>query len=384
MAGNPRTRLRDGLVEYVVAPSYEPVLLGEQPMSFSDDAAALRFLRAVSIDGDGPQAIGRLYHELDLGVPRAVSDEEIRRAIAARLATGALRIAAVGAPDVGGVSQQGVVGMNKVHVERMQHFCASRRLYIIVRAGNANGLRYHGERGFVSKPADVKAFKTAKQGQNAGLVALGRDRRVGAKGEPRPTSVTDEQWSRMTSTFAQWKKGGARHADVEATKPAQWGSKEWTLWQNEWENWLSLAAKGWSFDRAGVLRNPQGAAVHGDYDIQGVYRDLDDGFFEQIFAEAQLVEELNREVAPENPMFQHGANDEGGNVMDVETVTMLGSDGRDVAVQRAIMWREAEPDESFLVFHPSGALDVVNGLPALERFYSRKGWTWLYNHPNLG
>lgn len=119
-----------------------------------------------------------------------------------------------------------------------------------------------------------------------------------------------------------------------------------------------------------------GKEVHGDYDMQGVYKKNEDGTFDKVDTDpTPFVNGMNDDVTPDKPMFQHGANDNyykrdaDGNIM------------RDDA-GNPIMGRNPEPDERFLVSDPDGNLRVVDGTENLKKFYDEHpGMDWPYTVP---
>jgi hypothetical protein len=333
-----RARLHTALGKFVVVSADEP--LGRNPRAryFSDDADASRFLEDVASTGTGLRAIGELYYQL-VGSSLDVNDRDAIRTIALHLAVGLLKAVPLEAiePDPNQVAS---VGMNPRHAQKLREFCRRDRALIVIRDTNVESLKFHDQKEYVSKGKDVK-LKTAKPGQaNAGQVV------------------------KPSGPEASW----APH---------------------ERENWQKLQQKGYSFDKDNLLRDPEGKAIHGDYDIQGAYRYNDDGYYDQIIVAGKFLDRLNEEVSPERPMFRHGANDEGegfktdaqgrelptdpgeGNVMDYMTMP----DG----TMQPIMWRKTGDEERFLVFHPTGATSVLQSADELRQLYEARGLNWLYS-----
>ena len=333
-----RARLHTGLGKFVVVPAEEPLGKNPRAVRFSDEADAERFLDDVAWSGTGLRAIGELYYQL-AGCSIEFNEREAIRSIASHLSAGTLRVVPIDAiePEP---NQAASMGMNPRHAELLREFCRRDRALLVIRDTNVESLKFHDEKDYVSKGKDVK-LKTAKPGQaNAGQVV------------------------RPSGPEASW----APH---------------------ERENWEKLKGKGYSFDKDNLLRDPEGKAIHGDYDIQGAYHVNDDGYYDQIIIAGKFLDRLNQEVCPERPMFRHGANDEGegfktdaqgrplatdpgeGNVMDYVTMP----DG----TMQPIMWRKTGDDERFLVFHPTGATTVLQNAEELKQLYEARGLSWLYS-----
>jgi hypothetical protein len=333
-----RARLHTALGKFVVVSADEPLGRNPRAKHFSDEAEAERFLDDVAWTGAGLRALGELYYQL-AGCTIEFNEREAIRAIACQLAAGTLRAVPIEAiePDPNQVAS---VGMNPRHAELLREFCRRDRTLLVVRDTNAESLKFHDKKDYVSKGKDVK-LKTAKPGQpNAGQVV-------------RPAGP-ESAWA-----------------------------------PHERENWQKLQEKGYRFDKDDLLRDPDGNAIHGDYDIQGAYRVNDDGYYDQIVVPGRFLDRLNQEVCPERPMFRHGANDEGtgfktdaqgrpiatdpseGNVMDYVTMP----DG----TMKPIMWRKTGGDERFLAFHPTGATSVLQNAEELKQLYEARGLSWLYS-----
>jgi hypothetical protein len=332
-----RARLHTALGRFVVVAAHEPLGRNPRALTFSDEAHAHRFLDDVAFTGTGLRALGELYYQL-AGCTIEFNEREAIRAIASQLAAGTIKTVPIDAiePDP---NQMESVGMNPRHAELLREFCRRDRALLVIRDTNAESLKFHDKKDYVSKGKDVK-LKTAKPGQpNAGQVV-------------RP-SGPESSWQ-----------------------------------PHERENWQKLKEKGYRFDKDDLLRDSEGNAIHGDYDVQGAYRVNDDGYYDQIVVVGKFLDRLNQEVCPERPMFRHGANDEGsgfktdahgrpmatdpgeGNVMDYVTMP----DG----TMQPIMWRKTGDDERFLVFHPTGATSVLESAEELKQLYEARGLSWLY------
>jgi hypothetical protein len=123
----------------------------------------------------------------------------------------------------------------------------------------------------------------------------------------------------------------------------------------------TLLAKGWKFDEGGVLRDPKGNAIHGDYDLQGVYQHRPDGAATKVDTNDKVFQRnLNEKLDPKLKMVQHGAND------NFETK------------DPEAMGRQPGINETFLVIEPSGATKIVEGAAGLQRYYDQHGFEWPY------
>jgi hypothetical protein len=331
MVSTLRARLSSDLGEYLIVAATDPAARVPGVLRFADESDALRFLDRVEAGG-GAQAIGQLYYNLTVGGNNEFNQREVLEAVAKQLAFGSLCAVPVSAIEDAEARPE-AAGINPDHARRLEKFCKDRQYLMIIRAGNVESMKYQDEAGNVSKNKDVK-LKTAKPGQpNAGRVV------------------------RPAGPESSWKP-------------------------HEQENWAKLKEKGYQFDKDNLLRDPQGNAIHGDYDVQGVYQVTHDGYYNQIPVD-EILDALNREVTPERRMFQHGANDDGagftepgpgsnteGNVMDYVTMP----DGRVVP----LMWRRTEDDERFLTVQPTGLISVLQNAWELKTFLEARGLTWLY------
>jgi RHS repeat-associated protein len=189
-------------------------------------------------------------------------------------------------------------GMDPKHVKNLQEHCAKTKTMAVIRHSNPQSLPHHGKAR--PKPVDVKQ-KTAKSGPNAGLV----------------TGKADD------------------------LTPSQ-------------------KAAGYKYDEQGVLRDKDGNAIHGDYDMQGMY-DMNKQPPEPLPTnDPKFQQDLNDTVCPENKdgMFQHGAQD--------DYKKPDGSPGR-----------TPDKDEKFLVVDENGNTSTKN-VDELKQLYDEKGIPWPY------
>ncbi len=102
-------------------------------------------------------------------------------------------------------------------------------------------------------------------------------------------------------------------------------------------NEQELLANKWKYDDNGVLLNPEGKAVYGDHDLQGVYKvDENGNYVKRVNTnDENWQNNLNEQTGPP-PMTQHGAND-----------NWIDDDGNR---------RNPGADEGFTVIEPDGTV----------------------------
>lgn len=197
------------------------------------------------------------------------------------------------------------VGFAAQDLQRLQDFARQNQEAIIMRTSNPASTPFRGQPGYRAKPHDA-LLKTARDGAaNAGLV-------------------------------------------VKPENPQGW----------ETDNIKQLMDKGWSFDQSGLLRDPNGAAVYSDYDIQGAYKRNPDGTFSHLNTnDESFLKALNSQVA--NDQFQHGGND------DYEV------DGHKGRLPGA--------DEHYLAVMPDGSSSEITSTADLRKLYENiLGVPWPY------
>lgn len=221
-------------------------------------------------------------------------------------------------------------GMETKHVEALGDVAGENKQIIVLRESNPEGVKWHGKDGFRAKPHDVEQLKTAKTGDNAGLVV-------------EPENPTPKQQAEILKLVGD---GTEEH-------PGQ----------------------GWSFEesgpRKGCLKDPDGNYVYGDYDMQGVYKQAgtdrragqgDKPIYEQVDTnDPSFIRKMNEGVSPEGDMFEHGANDNYRN-----------PDGS--------MGRQPGPNEKYLVAEPDGTTRVIESTADLQTYYEEKGIPWPYDN----
>ena len=115
-----------------------------------------------------------------------------------------------------------------------------------------------------------------------------------------------------------------------------------------------------------MLLTPEGKAIHGDYDMQGVYRKLANGpGYAWVDTNDKLfLKELNEFVCGGEPMIKHGSND------DFLKMDEFGN---------KVPGRPSDPQEDFLVIDRGQVLEIGN-LEALRQFFIDKEIIryWIY------
>ena len=189
-------------------------------------------------------------------------------------------------------------GMDSKHAKNLQEHCKNNKTMAVIRHSNPDSLPHHGKAK--PKPVEVKQ-KTAKSGPNKGLVV----------GDPK--DLTPKQ-----------------------------------------------KAAGMKYDENGVLRDKNGNAFHGDYDMQGMYDMKKTPPEAHPTNDPNYQKQLNDDVCPDNKdgMFQHGANDD------------FKPDGKTPG-------RNPEPNEKFLVVDENGNTSTKN-VSELKELYDEKGIEWPY------
>ena len=199
-------------------------------------------------------------------------------------------------------------GMKPKHLRNLEKHCKETGTMAVIRHTNPESLPHQGAGNARPKPLDVK-LKTAKDGPNAGLVT----------------------------------KEANNLADPDMAK-----------------NLADLEKKGYKFDDDGVLRDPNGNAFHGDYDMQGMYDMKQTPPKSHDTNNPNYKENLNDTVCPESSdgQFQHGAND-----------NYKKPDGT--------AGRTPGDDEKFLVVDEKGNSSTKT-LDELHQLYDDKGIPWPY------
>lgn len=280
-------------------------------------------------------------------------------------------------------------GMKPEHLHNLSKHCKDKGRMVVVRFTNPDSLQHQGkkiwwngvEKQMFPKPLPVK-LKTAKDGKLAGIV-------------------------------------------VEPRKPKDWDAKnpgkEWQMEDWEAENIKDLKKDGYFFDNDGILRDKDGNAFYGDYDVQSVHRRVDEigddgvareGYLNELSNpddKVSVIDEMNKDVVGDIPQsqhpFQHGAEgdfrvrtDENGKVM------MVDKDGRRVekggkpvpvssdemnsgargggqmqADKDYKLGRQHGDDEQYVIVDADGNISVAKNPQELKELYDNLGLPWEYD-----
>lgn len=255
-------------------------------------------------------------------------------------------------------------GMKPEHIEKLALHCQKKDRMVVVRVSNPDALKFQGKAGHLPKPLDVK-LKTAK-------------------GEE----------------YAEEIKGLV----VRPKEPM----KDW-----ERENIKYLEEKGYSFDKNGVLRDPNQNVFYGDYDVQSVHRrvqmenpetkQMEDVYLNELSNPEDGVDaitELNKDVVGDIPAskrpFQHGAESD-FRVKIGDDGKPLYKDGKPVVVKADELntggkaggqmkakedyklGRQPGDDEKYLVVDADGDYKIVESPEELKKIYDEAGLPWEYD-----
>ena len=126
--------------------------------------------------------------------------------------------------------------------------------------------------------------------------------------------------------------------------------------------------KGWSADGDGVMHDADGNKVYGDHDLQGVYHkdEFADAHHKVNTDDPNWQKDLNKDVCPENQMFNHGAND-----------NFKKPDPDNPGKSK--MGRQPDADEKYVITEPDGTVRHIDGTDELQKYYNEKGLKWPYN-----
>lgn len=205
--------------------------------------------------------------------------------------------------DAEGKSLEQKNGFQQIHASRMHTFAQEKGVFLIVRDGNPDSVVHFSNPDYMPKPMSCKA-KTAKVGPNKGIVV-------------NPIHETQK---------AAWDKAIAEAASTtEANKLREQRQKAVDTWKKYGAGMLK---KGYRVNKdTGVIEyvSPTSGGkvwkgIHGDYDLHGVYRKIDDEVMQRVNY-GDGVESLNGEVfrsqlnqwlTGNNPkdFIQHGGQDD--------------------------------------------------------------------------
>jgi hypothetical protein len=240
-------------------------------------------------------------------------------------------------------------GFKKEHAQRMHEFAQETDTYLIVRDGNPDSVKFFDDPDMVPKPMSSKA-KTAKVGPDQGLVV-------------NPTNPNQAKY--WDEAIAEANRSG-NTAEAERLISAR--KKALKSWDEYGEY---MKSHGYTEDPSGRMLL-DGKAVHGDYDLHGVYRRGANGKMEHVsFGDGNtmsdgevLRRQLNNKITGGSKDFvQHGAQDDW--IPDPKMVP------------------NKPPDPPVTVFFPDGRPPVhLNDAKAMKNFYEGEmGVKWPYPEP---
>ncbi len=255
-------------------------------------------------------------------------------------------------------------GMKPEHIEKLALHCQKKDQMVVVRLSNQDSLKFQGKAGHLPKPLDVK-LKTAKGDKYAedikGLVV------------------------RPKEPMAEWERDNIKY----------------------------LEEHGYSFDKDGVLRDPNQNAFYGDYDVQSVHRRVqmenpETGKMEDTYLNemsnpqdgVDTIADLNKDVVGDLPAsnrpFQHGAETdyrvklgEDGKpilkdgkpvIVGADDLNTGGSGGKQMKSKEDYkLGRQHGDDEKYLVVDADGDYKIVESPEELKKIYDEAGLPWEYD-----
>jgi hypothetical protein len=267
-----------------------------------------------------------------------------------------------------------LTGMRLKHIQNLSELAQQEGWTIVFRASNSESLRYQGMPEFVPKGYEVK-LKTGKAADMGGY----------------PVELTI-----MTPTIplreahggtglVVWPKSATYRAppliDAETIK----SNPRLLEGMSDWEakETVTLVNKDYIF-RNGILETPDGKAIHGDYDGQGIFS----GTVLIPSNKPQIQRVLNRALIPEvreltQVMCQHGCNDNffkvnaAGKFFNREPppIDFQPNTLNQVGLS---MGRQPGADEDFILWTPTGGVIVAKETKTLQVLYGSQGIHWPY------
>ncbi|MDZ4241900.1 MAG: hypothetical protein U1D99_03645 [Candidatus Omnitrophota bacterium] len=257
-------------------------------------------------------------------------------------------------------------GFRKDHAQRMHEFAQDKDSFLLVRDGNPDSVKYFGDADKVPKPMSSKA-KTAKVGPDQGLVV-----------DPTHAKQAAEWDLAIKKAAAKAVKTGD-FTELNKLKAAH--QKALKSWADYGEDMLQSGYKV-DPDTGRVLMKTTDAngneifkAVHGDYDLHGVYRKAPDGSMEHVsFGEG-------------NKFDANGVDTSGGNLRNQLNDKISGGDkdfiqhgGQDDWIPDPDHVPVKPPDPPVTVFFPDGRPPVrLTTKAEMQDFYENvMGVQWPY------
>jgi hypothetical protein len=258
-------------------------------------------------------------------------------------------------------------GFRKDHASRMHEFAQEKDVFLIVRDGNPDSVPFFGDADKVPKPMSSKA-KTAKVGPDTGLVV-------------DPTHPKQAKyWDDAIDAAAH--KGQTTGDYSELDKLVSARKKAIKSWDDYGDYMLE---HGYTVDDGGrvMLKTVEDGkevlkAVHGDYDLHGVYKKGANGQMEQV------------SFGSGNKFDEHGVDVEGGLLrrqlnqkLTGGTKDFIQHGGQDDWIPDPKMMASKPADPPVTVFFPDGRAPVhLNDAKAMKTFYENEmGVKWPYPDP---
>lgn len=257
-------------------------------------------------------------------------------------------------------------GFREDHAKRMHEFAQEKDSFLIVRDGNPDSVVHMKDADKVPKPMSSKA-KTAKVGPDVGLVV-------------DPTNpVQRGYWDKaIKEAKLKGKRAGGDYSELKKLQKAR--AKALESWKDYGQKMIDPKKGEYVVEEATgrVLKKVKGTdgkealmAVHGDYDLHGVYRRTSDGNVERAnFGTGEsgsageiLRRQLNDKISGTKEYVQHGAQDDW--IPDPKMVP------------------NKPPDPPATVFMPDGSPPVrLETAQEMKEFYENvMGVKWEYPSP---
>jgi hypothetical protein len=267
-----------------------------------------------------------------------------------------------------------LTGMRLEHIQNLSELAQQEGWTIVFRASNPESLRYQGMPGFVPKGYEVK-LKTGKAADMGGypveLTIM------------TPTISLREAYG--GTGLVVWPKSATYRAPPLINAETIKSNPKLLEGMSDWEakETVTLLNKGYTFNK-GILETPDGKAIHGDYDGQGIFS----GTVLIPSNKPQIQRVLNKALIPEvreltQVMCQHGCND---NFFKIGTLGKLfNREPPSIDFQPNIfnrvglsMGRQPGADEDFILWTSTGGVIVAKETKTLQAFYGSQGIRWPY------
>lgn len=254
-------------------------------------------------------------------------------------------------------------GFRRDHASRMNEFAQEKGVYLIVRDGNPDSVRYFSDPDIMPKPMTCKA-KTAKVGPDQGLVV---------------NPLHTKQARYWDEAIEEARKAGDTKRETWLREQRAKAEKEWV------ENHKKMFSKGYfENSKTGVIgyeeRLPDGTkkvweGIHGDYDLHGVFRKAPDGTMEQVsFGSGQTPDAKGYDI--EGRALRQQLNDK----LTSGQKDFIQHGGQDDWVPDPSKVPNKMPDPPATVFFPDGRPPVhLKNYDEMKEFYENvMGVKWTY------